>query len=410
MWIDDDLIFPIEKTFGQMYEDGYRLPVDYLFYDERYRAEFEKKFYKHFKYNRIAFDSEEMFSDMFQDILDVNYPKYKHYYDTLEKAKTLKWWNNKDFVTEFTRQLDKQEGTTFLSTLEKLDKMTKTLEKKGDVTDAYARELKENTVEKGKNNITNDLKKTGENTKTVNKGTTVETDFTRNLNTVETQANTDSRKDNRVSTNESTNRNSNNSSSEDISNTTTKNLDTPQGTINNLIDNVNAYMTTATVDSSKDLNKTTATSNGYSDGKSEDITLTSSTENKDIKGYETGTTKNTELTHGIDETTDQINEKNVTLVEDIKDNTVTLDKTGSATDVKKYNTTDTTTRIVTDTDTTNSNEEMTGQDNETYTKKEEGNIGVTSAGQLVNDWIKFGYINLDKMIIWDCEKLFLQVY
>ena len=410
MWIDDDLIFPMEETFGEICKKNDPFPVDYLFYEPSLKFKFEEKFKLHFKYYQIGYSNLEMFKDHFKDILDLNYPKYKHYYDTLEKAKTLKWWNNKDFVTEFTRQLDKQEGTTFVSTLDKLDKMVKTLEKTGSVNDSYNRALKEKTVEKGRNDITNNLKKSGTNVTVMNKGTTVEDSFERNLTSTEVHKNTDSKKNNSINTNSASSNATNNSNSEDTSNNTTKNLDTPQGTINNLIDNVNAYMTTATVDSGRDTNKSNSTASTTNEGKSEDVTLSSSTENKDIKGTEGGTSLNVTTTTGSDNKEETLGETHETTASDVKASDVTLDKTGQATDIKTYNTTDKTTRIVTDTDTTNSNEEMTGQDNETYTKKEEGNIGVTSAGQLVNDWLKWGYVTLDKMIIRDCEKLFLQVY
>lgn len=43
-------------------------------------------------------------------------------------------------------------------------------------------------------------------------------------------------------------------------------------------------------------------------------------------------------------------------------------------------------------------------------RKEQGNIGTTTAGQIVKSWLRDAYINVDKMILDDCDELFMQVY
>ena len=86
MWIDDDFIFPMEKTFGKMFQDGdFAFPA-YPFYADgseheiELKEQFEQKFVRHFKYNMIGYSDVDMFKDHFEDIMYINYPKYRHYW------------------------------------------------------------------------------------------------------------------------------------------------------------------------------------------------------------------------------------------------------------------------------------------------------------------------------------------
>lgn len=63
-------------------------------------------------------------------------------------------------------------------------------------------------------------------------------------------------------------------------------------------------------------------------------------------------------------------------------------------------------------DTTSSNNatgENIGNEREVITNKSQGNIGITSSADLLEKWRKV-IINIDEMIIEDCEDLFMMVY
>lgn len=57
-----------------------------------------------------------------------------------------------------------------------------------------------------------------------------------------------------------------------------------------------------------------------------------------------------------------------------------------------------------------SNSNNNGVKDTIYHREEHGNVGVTTAGGIVGDWLKKAYINVDQMIMDDCEELFMQVY
>lgn len=96
----------IEKHGGKIF-DFY-----YPFYDESHRAEFERKFLLHFRYNEIGQETLQRFKYMLQDVLTTNAPKYQHYYNTWLVAKDLKWQYNKDYIEENQRVLDSIDNTT----------------------------------------------------------------------------------------------------------------------------------------------------------------------------------------------------------------------------------------------------------------------------------------------------------
>ena len=399
-----------ERTFGEMVRSGYKLPKDYPFYNEVNRAEFEKKFYKHFKYNQIAFTKTTIFSDMFQDVMYLNYPKYKHYYDVLEKTKSLKWWNNKDFIVKLQRELDRSNVTNFETTMKRIDNFTSNMIRTGELTNDFERKLASQNNEQNGGTNTSTTKKTGTNTNELRKTGDITNDFTRSLTSSETQDNSDTKKNNTVRTSLNQNNSTTNSTDEKTSNSTTKNLDTPQGTLDNLMSNVNAYMTTGTVESNRDTDINNTTVHASNEDKSEDITLASGTDKKNINGTEGGTTKNTETFKTIDINSDRLDTTDTTteILGHTKNNNMT--ETGTTKNTETRNTKDALSGNKTGNDTGTNKGTETGKDIETFTRTEEGNIGVTSAGQLVEDWLKKGYINLDKMIIRDCEELFLQVY
>ena len=58
----------------------------------------------------------------------------------------------------------------------------------------------------------------------------------------------------------------------------------------------------------------------------------------------------------------------------------------------------------------NSTNNTNGNTKEVYTRTEAGNVGSTTAGTIVSDWLSKAYINVDQMIMNDCEELFMQVY
>lgn len=95
--------------------------LDFPFYLEPHRDEFYDKFMIHFKYERIGYKTLEEFKDHLQDIMLINAMKYKHYYDTQQKAKTLKWWNNKDYEYEQTRTLNSKSDTSSKSQSQSTD-------------------------------------------------------------------------------------------------------------------------------------------------------------------------------------------------------------------------------------------------------------------------------------------------
>ena len=51
-----------------------------------------------------------------------------------------------------------------------------------------------------------------------------------------------------------------------------------------------------------------------------------------------------------------------------------------------------------------------GKDLHKYHREEHGNVGVVTQGSIVNSWLKYAMINVDKIIFDDCESLFMQVY
>ena len=218
---------------------GVIFDFDYPFYDESHRKEFERKFLLHFRYNEIGQETLQRFKYMLQDTLTMNHEKYLHFYKTKMKSQELQWWNNKDYHTEYSRELNKVDNS---------------------------------------NNISNS-----------------------------SSSNSDSYE----------NEGHNNTSS------TSRFLDTPQGNVDNVDD---GYATNVTKDNSND--------------------------NVTSLGVSSGTATNNS------------------------------------------------------TSTNNRN----GRDTETIITNEYGNIGTTSSGDLVKSWLEDAYINVDLLIMNDCEELFMQVY
>ena len=57
-----------------------------------------------------------------------------------------------------------------------------------------------------------------------------------------------------------------------------------------------------------------------------------------------------------------------------------------------------------------SSNSMNSSTKETYHRTEHGNVGSTTAGTIVSDWLNKAFIDVDHMIMNDCEELFMQVY
>ena len=513
MWIDDDLIMPIDKKFGEIVKDReFNFPSDYPFYADgsdngtELRNKFQAKFVRHFKYNFIAYDNIQEFTDHFEDIMYVNYPKYRHYWETLEKAKAMKWWNNKDFVTSFSRVLQSNNQRDFNGAINTADKLMQTLIRTGDVTSDYNKSFDKILDLKDINGGSNTVAKTGQNTSTKQIENTTndaftrnlisktlgETDDTRTLELTDTTAmtltksytngstkdntgsvadvldkqlvNTTTDKGSVVKDNTTKRTNQDNSASHTESHTDNntdslnKHLDTPQGSINNLIAEMNNYMTSGDSNTETEVTNSDTTTTNQSNGSSTDTTQGRDTTDKTlterqegqqtntrtdklkevtsetIKGSDansgtvkhtgtdkthignnntvtdTGTSSNTIRVAGQDETTDKFGETETTTLQ------TTLSKTGKETEeghskhIETKNTKDALNNTKEGEELTRSQRTDNGRDIETFTKTEEGNIGTTSAGHLVYEWLNKGYINIDRMILWDCEKLFQQIY
>lgn len=107
-YVDYDFKMVKDLTQGQIFDH-----LDFPFYLEPHREEFYQHFMIHFKYERIGYPTLEEFRDHLQDIMITNSIKYKFYYQAQQKAKSLKWWNNKDYESTVTRTLQsRNEGTS----------------------------------------------------------------------------------------------------------------------------------------------------------------------------------------------------------------------------------------------------------------------------------------------------------
>lgn len=58
----------------------------------------------------------------------------------------------------------------------------------------------------------------------------------------------------------------------------------------------------------------------------------------------------------------------------------------------------------------NSTSGSIGNEKESYSSIEQGNIGTTSSADLIAGWLKDGLIDVDKEILKDCEPLFMGIY
>lgn len=126
----------------------------------------------------------------------------------------------------------------------------------------------------------------------------------------------------------------------------------------------------------------------------------------------TGENRNT-LTANVNSISDLThNENNITdnLESNIENGNASLDlDNGSLTNVSKndVNTNSSTNNTVNDTTNQTVNDNIT--QSETTTLTSQGNIGITSSAELLDKW-RSVLINIDQMIIDDCNDLFMQVY
>ena len=90
-----------------MYEDeNFKLfDFPYNLYDNDLKPWFEEKFYQHFMFYEIGFDTIGMFKQRLMSKLNDIYPYYKQLYETEIRSKNIDFMLNKDLKESYVREL-----------------------------------------------------------------------------------------------------------------------------------------------------------------------------------------------------------------------------------------------------------------------------------------------------------------
>lgn len=157
-----------------------------------------------------------------------------------------------------------------------------------------------------------------------------------------------------------------------------------------------------TIDETKNV-----TSKYKSDSSSDSQNQTSS------KGNSTSTSTDTSTSNDNTNNTSKLLDTPQGRITNLDDYLTSATKTTESTtnnSTDKSNSSSDSSNISTDVTNTKNNSNNNGNKDTVYHKEEHGNVGVTTAGGIVNDWLTKAQINVDLMIMYDCEELFMQVY
>lgn len=96
-----------------LYKDGkYDLfSFPYNLYDNDLKPWFEEKFFQHFMFCEIGFDSVAMFKQRLMSKLNDIYPYYKQLYETEIASKDIDFLLNKDLKESYTRELSSNSNS-----------------------------------------------------------------------------------------------------------------------------------------------------------------------------------------------------------------------------------------------------------------------------------------------------------
>lgn len=84
----------------------------YNLYDNDLKPWFEEKFYQHFMFYEIGFDSVGMFKQRLMSKLNDIYPYYKQLYETEISAKSVDFLLNKDLKESYVRELTSNSNSS----------------------------------------------------------------------------------------------------------------------------------------------------------------------------------------------------------------------------------------------------------------------------------------------------------
>ena len=83
----------------------------YNLYDNDLKPWFEEKFYQHFMFYEIGFDSVAMFKQRLMSKLNDIYPYYKQLYETEIRSKDIDFMLNKDLKESYVRELNSNSNS-----------------------------------------------------------------------------------------------------------------------------------------------------------------------------------------------------------------------------------------------------------------------------------------------------------
>lgn len=97
-----------------IYKDDYYDLFDfpYNLYDNDLKTFFEEKFYQHFMFNEIGFDTIGQFKQRLAAKLNDIFPYYRDLYETMVRSKGIDFMLNKDLKETYTRELTSNSNST----------------------------------------------------------------------------------------------------------------------------------------------------------------------------------------------------------------------------------------------------------------------------------------------------------
>lgn len=97
-----------------IYKDDYYDLFDfpYNLYDNDLKTFFEEKFYQHFMFNEIGFDTIGQFKQRLASKLNDIFPYYRDLYETMVRSKGIDFMLNKDLKETYTRELTSNSNST----------------------------------------------------------------------------------------------------------------------------------------------------------------------------------------------------------------------------------------------------------------------------------------------------------
>lgn len=114
----------------------------YNLYDNDLKPWFEEKFFQHFMFYEIGFDSVAMFKQRLMSKLNDIYPYYKQLYETEIRSKDIDFMLNKDLKESYTRELSSnsnsnQESNVTSNSLSTAGQLTPSLIANSDKIDKF---------------------------------------------------------------------------------------------------------------------------------------------------------------------------------------------------------------------------------------------------------------------------------